>query len=706
MNQRIVFWSIIIFASCVLSMSCAPVEGTAGKLLITEGDYPRVLYFRQSERTKSYESYEQWEDHYDDLMGLIGQALPYQLSDADPGTLDLTPGYFTRFKERHPDHLVLLHFIGNDHDRRHAHVFHPSHWLYFEPAKIVADVPAEPGQTDIQVSDASLFSLDNGFMGADHEPDDVGLCMMDATGKPDWDRSEQVALVAIDTENNVITVERGLYGATPRAFPAGQAYAAAHVPGGPMRNHIDWQYNYATCCPVDARGRNCADRVIELLLDELGPDGPLYNLDGVTLDVLWNLPDMRPNRGVKRLPDFDADGVGDDLSKDSRFSVGVVEFLADLKAALGPDRFVCADGYRLTNQRAFGVINGVETEGWPRRNDHFVDNWSYGTNNLLFWHENTRRPKLSYMNHAYGWVDYSEIGAHHARLVMAASTLTNAIYVLSKAGPPGTPSTVLQFTPDPEDDFADIWDELVMGKERKLGWLGKPLGPAVRMATLQQDELGGDGAPPNRNLLKKLTGTDVVFTLDGGAVKVEPRTSDMIRFELRDVPCQGSDLTVLMTARCDPKQGYPPAYARLMIGSTHRGLPFPDPSLDWQVNEDNRYCTYVNHTEFTSGFYFRGQQQGTVDLEFTVEGTAPIWITGLRAHSHPDAMYREFENGLVLANPSDSPYEFDLAELFPDQRFRRIRGSPDQDPETNDGSPVQGKVALQARDGLFLVRMQ
>jgi hypothetical protein len=418
------------------------------------------------------------------------------------------------------------------------------------------------------------------------------------------------------------------------------------------------------------------------------------------------MPELRPNRGVKRLPDIDADGVGDDIYSDSRFSVGIIEFLVDLKKAMGPNRFVCADGYRLTNQRASGLINGVETEGWPRRNDPFVDNWSYGTNNLMFWHANTVEPKLNYMNHAYGWTDYATIHANHARLVIAASTLTDAAYSLSKAGPPGTPSRVLEYEPDPSDDYDDIWDELVMGTERKLGWLGKPLGPAVRMAARQPDTLDSHGTPPGHELLKRLAGSDLSFTLDDDAVKVESEASDILRFELKGVPCRGSDLTVLMTARSAPKQGYPKEYARLLIGSTHKGLPFPDLALDWQVNEDNRYCSFTNHTDFTSGFYFRDQKPGKVDVEFTVEGGAPIWITGVEAYSHPDTMYREFEHGIVLANPSNDPYTFDLAELFPGQSFRRLKGSEKQDPQTNDGSRVGHTVELQARDGLFLVRIR
>ena len=38
-----------------------------------------------------------------------------------------------------------------------------------------------------------------------------------------------------------------------------------------------------------------------------------------------------------------------------------------------------------------------------------------------------------------------------------------------------------------------VWDEFRMGTQNKLGWLGKPLGPAVCMATRQPDLLKGKG---------------------------------------------------------------------------------------------------------------------------------------------------------------------------------------------------------------------
>ncbi len=61
-------------------------------------------------------------------------------------------------------------------------------------------------------------------------------------------------------------------------------------------------------------------------------------------------------------------------------------------------------------------------------------------------------------------------------------------------------------------------------------------------------------------------------------------------------------------------------------------------------------------------------------------------------------------HGVVLANPAPHDYEFNLATLFPNAKLRRLRGSAQQDPETNDGSPVSGKLTLGAKEGLFLVK--
>jgi hypothetical protein len=91
-----------------------------------------------------------------------------------------------------------------------------------------------------------------------------------------------------------------------------------------------------------------------------------------------------------------------------------------------------------------------------------------------------------------------------------------------------------------------------------------------------------------------------------------------------------------------------------------------------------------------------------VTVEFKAEDAAAIRIQSVEAYAHPDVCYREFEHGLVLANPSPRPYTFDLATLLPGKHFRRLQASPHQDPKTNDGSEAGPKITLGPRDGLFL----
>ena len=116
--------------------------------------------------------------------------------------------------------------------------------------------------------------------------------------------------------------------------------------------------------------------------------------------------------------------------------------------------------------------------------------------------------------------------------------------------------------------------------------------------------------------------------------------------------------------------------------------------------------TWVNNIDFQSGFYFSNVESSQVDLEFVIEGSEPLWIGRVQAYAHPDAMYREFEHGLAVANPSPQPYVFDLDKLFPGQRFRRLQGTRTQDPIANNGAPVRRQLNLGPKEGLFLIRVR
>ena len=122
-----------------------------------------------------------------------------------------------------------------------------------------------------------------------------------------------------------------------------------------------------------------------------------------------------------------------------------------------------ADGsFRNENQqRALGLLNGIESEGWPSLQDKAVSDWSGGLNRQFFWAANSHAPAFSYINHKFmepeggpGDPKQAEVGFNIHRLVMAAAVLTDSAltYVLM---PPGKAPR-----------RTGIWDELVAGTER------------------------------------------------------------------------------------------------------------------------------------------------------------------------------------------------------------------------------------------------
>jgi hypothetical protein len=610
--------------------------------MLMDSGYPRAFFFRFSEGVAARPNipYERWEKSFERLMGIEGKVLEEEI----PGRSKRNIEFFTQFKKRHPRQLVMLHYNGNARDPRDQKgKFFAGHWLYYNGAKIVADLPAAGGESVIRVSDASLFVTNTGRYKNANE--DVGICQLDAAGKPDWRNSEQAKLISVDRAKNEIRVSRGQYGTAPRAFSAGNSYAAAHVSEGPWGkdSNLLWDYNHSTACPRDANGKTCTDVLVEDLGAHFDRGGDLEAFDGLEFDVLkYSLGARRGKRGIDTNGDGEADnGV---VGRRDMYAAGTTEFCRRLHERLGEIRLILADGWSLGNQRAFGILNGIESEGWPALKDYQVLDWTGGLNRQLFWVANSRPPAFNYINHKFNIdgeiVDSSspDVPFNIHRLVFAGAVFTDSAICYSLR------------PPTPEGELMGVWDELWAGAEHRLGWLGKPLGPAVHLALSRPDLLAGRGL---EHIKRDASGSETVFRVTG-------------------LPAGASFLT--FTARA---------------AGTGRLIRIGD-SYAW-----------INQKEFRYVHSFSGDS-----VEFSVEGAEPVWITSLSVHASPDAMYREFENGVVIANPGTKPYMFDLAKLFPGKGLQRLKGSPDQDPKVNSGAPVSGPVTLGPKDALFLKTMR
>ena len=692
-------------------------EGSLPGLEIFRQGYPRAFFFRLPEvdarRRQGNLSYEEWEKRYLPLNGIVGKVL-YETSD-HAGKYDNLP-FFLRYKENNPGKVVLLHYHGAG--RRATDTtadFFAGHWLYYEGTELTRRVDASPSTNVLHVSDTSVFSLDR-VQGVG---DDVAIVPVGEAGEPDWGSAEQVRLEEIDAENGIITVERGAYGTEPRSFPAG-SYLAAHVLTAPYPSEETpdqttmWSYNFSTVGPRDQRGRNGADALVDHLAEKLGSDGPLSTFDGIVFDVLpFGVRNGHPVSDV----DADADGEKDGGIIDGVDVVGLgtVGFVEALRERL-PDRIIMADGQKPDKgQRGFGHLNGVESEGFPDLDDVGLEHLSRGMNILGFWGENSTAPSVNYVNFKYADRE-SEKAARNTfeepnasedqsyrklRLALASAQFADASFAYTKDWAP--PKTLWE----QEEVVVQVFDELWQGVEQNPNWLGMPLGPAVRLAAESLDLLDGQGEGWPQNFVDRFEGEEVTFARDATmttmSVVVEPTGSDVdtpvlektMAFTLPEIEVTGEDLFVVLRLRAEQLEGYPASIGRRLYVTAA-----PDGDADRSVEE----FAWANQKPFAATFYFKDVGPGPVDLVFEVEGDRPVFFEKLNAHSATDATYREFENGVVFANPSTRPYTFDLGRLFPGASFRRLRGSEGQDPRTNDGSSLGEELTLGPKDGLFVVR--
>ncbi|MBI3744840.1 MAG: hypothetical protein HY261_11235, partial [Chloroflexi bacterium] len=124
--------------------------------------------------------------------------------------------YLQAVKARYPDKVVLDHFLfpGRHPLSTQPPVF-PGHWLLMNGTALSADLAL--ADTVLQVADSSVL----------REGEAVQVTALDAAGKPDYSKVEQVRVVSLAPGR--ATVERGAYGSVPLDFQRAQTRVAAHA---------------------------------------------------------------------------------------------------------------------------------------------------------------------------------------------------------------------------------------------------------------------------------------------------------------------------------------------------------------------------------------------------------------------------------------------------------------------------------------------
>ena len=676
-------------------------------VILTAG-FPRAGYFRTTEwdaaNIQKGMTYAQWEQKYAALDAIEGKALAEEQVETERTNDEglSKRDYFNRYKARFPEKMVILHFNGNARlpTYKPGTIF-DGHWLYYAPTHVRSDLPAAGDQTNIRVDSTLPFTLTEGR----YEQNGTDLCLVRLVPQrsqghveqlvPDWNYTEQVTVTAIDAKLKTITVARARYGSTVRTFQKDRTLAFAHASEGPFgskggKPDLLWKYNYSLDAPKDTEGRTLPECLATELAALFAQNGKLERFDSIEFDAVGQHPKPEGLYAHHDIPfSFTGTEVKAGTAADgvTRYELGKQNFFALLRQQARPKLIIMAD----LCQQGCGLLNGVESEGFPRSKYYDFVLFSERFNKLRYWQQHSAQPAFSYILGKFefeaGARDVGPAGKapmSAVRLQIAASTLCNAAYFVFHKR-------------NRDDENIPVWDELVMGKENKRYWLGQPLSDAVWVAESLPDILAGDW----RKHLIAEKGT--LHAVDTG-LTVQGNDDDLV-LALRDIPYRDNALLLSLTLHAEHPSKAPVTWPRLVSVSCGQEV------KTWKKQELVLEA-YVGQKSYTARFYFSKNKyeikapKNPCTVRIAIEGHEPVQIENIAVRNAPNAIYREFEHGLVLANPSDRSHSYDLAVLLPGKKYRRLIALPDQDPAVNTGAPVESVVTVPARDALFLIKIQ
>ena len=589
----------------------------------------------------------------------------------------------------HPEKMLLCHYnFKQIKIMQHEEFagFFPGHWLYY-PGSALTD-PVSSSDTMLKVASASNF-LEREPYGSSVSNSVVALIPLDESGERQWDQAEFAVMTS--KSGNVLSVERGLFRTTAREHPAG-TYVAVLPDLYEGEADTSFRFNWSIDGPRDSQGMNCGDVFVRMMADYFRPGAPLEKVHGILADVLfWSIGDPVPVADqTKRRFDTDGDGLADngyDTQGENRCALGVYDMVRKLRIVLGPGRIFCGDGNGKYWPRLPHLMNGMESEGLSRWNDPFSKDWSSNPNLFRYWTANPGLDQtLNFIVDKLPTLTAEELVEHKLHLNRLAAAAAAVLDIKITAGGTSFPrASGLSYR---------LYDHLKQGVVNRLGWLGTPdewMRPATNapnlfsgtapdwissdaIVTLDPEEnawrvqtLGDPSGPSSRTMTIRYNGLQI------------PEGDLFFRFEMKAAPLAAfpSDVYRYVTVTVDGRQ----------VNTN-------------TANELTGIASFGGYSECS--FYYREAGPATVDINLTFEGPQDVWIRNFSVHNATDVFARGFENGVVLANPRNEPYTFNLKELFPDRIIWRLTGNDWEDPETHNGEPVGQTLTVPALDGIFL----
>ncbi len=677
----------------------------SGLTVLQSNRVPRAFHFRKSEADALVMSLDQWEPRYDKLMGVVGKMYNEDEIHLSGANADFPQrAIFRSFKSTHPDQMALLHFDGqlrNIATERTTEYYAPQHFLYYVQQPGYSGLSSTATQSVIRTVSPVYLYFKRAV--ANYRNEDVVLVKKAADGGLDWNTYEYTTLISYENDNAAgdgILVERGRYGSSRKNWIADDYYLLVPVSNGPwdieLNNH--WVYNFSSWCPVDSNGQTCADvfsdEIAGMLMQTHAWSIPEF--DGVEFDIM--LTDIKNiglnNRGIDSncdgIPDFGYDG------EINRYGGGIYHLGQLLRQKLGNGKLILGDGADLRNQRCFGLFNGMEKESVIVGNDlELADEWTTQVNRLRFWNSHAYAPALSYVNWKYivevdGVRTWLNLDQNLARLNLA--TLANLDTAVSFYS--------YKMLSDPNA----VHDEAVCGADQIIGWLGAPKEDFRCLATNGVDLLDGSGFDVSgvfTNRIKSM-GADIVLSRIGSdpySLKVSSVSDGRITFRITDIDLSSvtnREITLLADMLSEKSGILPAGMQRQFIVR----------ALDPVGNILEEHHMFAGNGSYMPNiiFFNRLGTGDTVQIEFDFEGCGYVCLRNTGLYAAAPVLLREFDNGLVLANPSDYEIQISLNAEHRHLAAQSDAWKVDYDQTVNDGSLIAGSILLPARDGLFLLK--
>jgi len=628
-----------------------PVAHEFENLSNANASFPQVFFFRHDDAPPSYlddsAAPQTRQAFLNRLDGCISKVFHEERTDLPTDKLRAT---YRELRAQHPEKTVLVHFNGEAVAVRHFdwiadnryHTdnlkdYFPGHWLFQSGARLMKSITAH--DTVLKVDLTRPFTERDYVFGNARKrgedvafPTDILLVPVAADGTRQWQRSEYATFIS--KSKTEITVKRGRYGSTPRAFAGGKTLVLP-IAGGCWADNSMWYFNFSPDCPRDPNGLQAADIYVRNLVASLKPPGQAPFANGIAFDVLKY--DVNPGFDTNNdsIPDGGLiDGV-------NRWRLGVNAMLANLRRQLGDEAIITADSHNPASQRSVALLNGMESEGLVTHNDAYRA-ISTTLNLHAYWLKYGSPPHFSYI---VDKVKNEHDLAQHPRVTKLAHGVATALGVGIGMG--GAGQHVMK------DQSPYLRGE--SPSSGKSGWLGRPTSGLMLLTsgpTFTDATADVSSAKTKDSILKKTGAREWVLS---SQTKTTPAPALGLVIEDVDLT-QGFTLKLELKSR-EPIVGLEP-YPAIPRSVTARLTGKLSYAKDATLNRQYTECQGVAGAAgwHTNTFHFRANPEKHARLEITIQGSGDLLLRNPEIMSGPLVVGRSFEHGAIILNLSEQPW--------------------------------------------------